>query len=224
MMEEYGIDGLTSYQLELIDETAKVVNPAYRKLEGQIKNRAGKLGQKRVLFGANTLRGELNTSDIARYQGQPAALKEELDFLSTELTQLKHQHAQTAKQITLGELPEADRFAQLAPIRKQLSNTIKINTYHANTAMALMLKDILARPDDACALLQEGFTTAADLRSGVLMLTFSILMVIADIKSVKAIKTSERGSNHGNHLWDLCRQDLWGLVGEMYWRHHRSQV
>lgn len=163
MMEEFGIDGLTSYQLELIDETAKVVNPAYRKLEGQIKKVAGKLGHKRAIFGANSLRGEFSTSAIARYQSQQADLKEELDFLGTELTQLKHQRTQTVKHITLAELPEADRFVQLAPTRKQFMNVIKMIAYRAETAMALRLKGFLARPDDARSLLQEVFTTEADL-------------------------------------------------------------
>ena len=46
MMEHFNIDRLMCYKVERTDETKKVVNPAYRKIEWQVKSGAGKLGRK----------------------------------------------------------------------------------------------------------------------------------------------------------------------------------
>jgi len=40
MMQEYNIDGLSGYDLEAVDDTKTLVNPAYRNLESQIKSKA----------------------------------------------------------------------------------------------------------------------------------------------------------------------------------------
>jgi hypothetical protein len=55
MMEHFNIDALADYKVERADETKKVINPAYRKIEGQIKSKAGKLYRKVREFGKITL-------------------------------------------------------------------------------------------------------------------------------------------------------------------------
>ena len=47
MMQHYGIDRLIDYDLVKPDDTVKVVNPAYRSLEGRIKKQAGRLEERR---------------------------------------------------------------------------------------------------------------------------------------------------------------------------------
>jgi hypothetical protein len=65
--------------------------------------------------------------------------------------------------MALGQLAEPERFAQLAPVRKQLMDTIRMIADRAETALALLVRDVLARTDDARSLLREIFTTEADL-------------------------------------------------------------
>jgi hypothetical protein len=163
MTHHFNIDGLVDYQMEPVDETARVVNPAYRTLEGQIKSKAGKLGRRFAEFGEITLQEGLDSKQIAEYEKKKGDLKEQVDFLQKDLAELKAQRKQTPKHVTVAQLPEEQRFTQLAPTRKQLIDTIRMISYRAETAMAILLRDVLARSDDARALLREIFTTEADL-------------------------------------------------------------
>jgi len=163
MMQHYNIDGLMDYQTVLPDETMKVVNPAYRRLEGDIKSKAGKLSRKHAEFGAISLNETLSSKDMATYERKKGEIKEEIDFLERDLAQLKERRKQTPKHIRLGELPESERFQQLAPARKQFIDTIRMIAYRAETAMALTVRDCLARADDARSLVREIFRTEADL-------------------------------------------------------------
>ena len=52
---------------------------------------------------------------------------------------------------------------QLSPKRKQFIDTIKMIAYRAESAMAVVLRDVMARADDIRPLLREIFTTEADL-------------------------------------------------------------
>lgn len=165
MMEHFDIDRLIGYQLESFHETAEVVNPAYRKLEGEIKSKAAKRGRRWAEFGKMSIQESLSSKEIARYETKKAELKDEIDALDREVTALKEQRKQTPKHVTLADLPEPERFGQLAPARKQLMDTIKMIAYRAETAMAIALREEenLARADDARPLLREIFTTEADL-------------------------------------------------------------
>ncbi len=61
------------------------------------------------------------------------------------------------------ELPETERFQRLAPSRKQLVDTVKMIAYRAETALASIVREELARTDDARSLLRDLFRSEADL-------------------------------------------------------------
>jgi hypothetical protein len=163
MIEHFEIDRLIEYQTEPADETKKVVNPAWRKLESAIKSKAATLARRLAAFGQIHLGGQLSERQIAAYERKKGALREEIEELERDLEQRKTQRRQTPRHIALGQLPEDERFAQLAPVRKQLIDTIRMIAYRAETAMAILLRDTLGRADDARPLLREIFTTEADL-------------------------------------------------------------
>jgi hypothetical protein len=163
MIEHYNLDRLVEYQTEPLDETTQVVNPAHRKLEGQIKSQAAKLSRKRAQFGALMLEGELEVSPVEDYQKGKADLQETIELLEKDLDSLKQQRRGVARHIRLAELPEKERFAQLAGGRKHLLDTIKMIAYRAETAMAGLLRPSMSRTEEARSLLREIFTTEADL-------------------------------------------------------------
>lgn len=163
MIDHYDIDRLAAYGVQPVDETVKVVNPAYRTLESQIKSKAAILSRRQAVFGQMSLNGELGDRQTARYERKKGELREQIESLEQELADLKTRRKQTDRHIALGQLPEADRFAQLAPTRKQFIDTIRMIAYRAETAMAIVLRDVLARTDDARPLLREIFTSDADL-------------------------------------------------------------
>jgi len=163
MMHHFAIDRLVDYQLGAADETAQVVNPAYRKLEQEIKSKAGKLSRKLAEFGALALPAEAEAPRVAAYEQAQGSLQEEIAFLEKDLATLKAQRKRTPKHIRWMDLPEPERFVPLAPTRKQFLDTVKMIAYRAETALASVLREVMARSDDTRALLREIFTTDVDL-------------------------------------------------------------
>jgi hypothetical protein len=163
MMQNFAIDRLVDYQTGTIDETAKVVNPAYRKLESEIKSKAAKLSRTLAQFGAIALPAELEARQVAAYEREKGRLKEEIDFLQADLAKQKAERKETPKHVRLADLPEKERFVPLSPTRKQFLDTIKMIAYRAETALAGMLCEAVSRTDETRALLREIFSTEADL-------------------------------------------------------------
>lgn len=163
MMEHFDIEALSGYQTESVDETRKVVNPAYRTLENKIKSKSAKLSRMKVGFYDVGLKEELSSESIAEYGRRKGDMKEQMDMLEKDIEELKQKRKQTSKHLPLAELPEEERFMQLSPKRKQFIDTIKMIAYRAESAMAVVLRDVMARADDIRPLLREIFTTEADL-------------------------------------------------------------
>ena len=61
------------------------------------------------------------------------------------------------------DLPEEDRFTRLRTERKHFVDTIKMIAYRAETSLASLLREHLARSDDARALLRQIFDNEVDL-------------------------------------------------------------
>jgi len=71
-------------------------------------------------------------------------------------------------------LPEEDRFTRLRTERKHFLDTLKMIAYRAETSMASLLREHLARGDDARALLRQIFATEADLTPDLVAKTLTI--------------------------------------------------
>ena len=163
MMQHFSIDRLVDYQTGQPDETARVVNPAYRKLEQEVKSKAGKRSRNLAQFGALTLPADSEVRAVAAYEQAKGQLREEIELLEKDLATLKDQRKQTPKHVRWIDLPEVERFVPLAPTRKQFLDTIKMIAYRAETALAGLLREVMARSDDTRALLREIFAAEADL-------------------------------------------------------------
>ena len=163
MMEHFNIDALADYSIERTDETKRVVNPAYRKIEGQIKSKAGKRGRKLREFAEITLSSVPEPIEMEEYEREKGELIEQIELLEKELAALKEERSKIPRHLSLGELPESDRFSQLASTRKHFVDSIKMIAYRAETAMVSIVRDFLARTDDARSLLREIYTTDADI-------------------------------------------------------------
>jgi len=163
MMQHFDIDALATYEVTPADETHKVVNPAYRKLQGEIKRKAGQLGRKQKEFGELSLSPAPAPEAMMQYERQKGELVETIERLEADQAELKAKCKQTPKHLPLGELPEADRFDQMGGPRKQFLDTIKMIAYRAETAMATLVRESLAHGDEARALLREIYRTEADL-------------------------------------------------------------
>ena len=161
--EHYNLDRLADYGTEAISDPVQVVNPSYRHFDAQVRSRTGKLNRRLAQFGAMNLEPSIEPEQKEPFLQQKAQLQEEIESLQTQIQTLKETRKATARHIRLDELPEAQRFGQLSTQSKHLIDTIKMIAYRAETAMANILRESLAHPDEARTLLRALYQSEADL-------------------------------------------------------------
>ena len=163
MRQHYSLDRLAEYGVEPVPDLITTVNPAWRKLDSQIRSLGEKRKRQLALFGALDLQPAPADSEVSRYQIKKAQLQEQIENLTADIDQLKLQRKQTLHHIPVNDLPESDRFSRLLTERKHFIDTIKLLAYRAETAMASVIREQLNRADDARALLRQIYDTEVDL-------------------------------------------------------------
>ena len=172
MMQHYAIDLLSEYETEKLPGTNRpVVNPIWRDLDKRIRSVRGKLQQRQVEFAALTMHPESNEQktskkkkkDAPTWEQRQSQLVESIEQLEHELAELKVQRAETPHHLEWEALPADDKFERLAPSRKRLTDTVKLVSYRAETALVNIVREELAREDDARSLVRDLFRTEANL-------------------------------------------------------------
>ncbi len=163
MRQHFGLDRLIQHGTETIPATVKVINPEYRELDGQARRETALLQRRMAEFGRLTLEGEISTENVDSYQEGKAALQEEILQRQEKLASLKAKRKAVEHRILVSQLPEEHRFDRLKTQAKHLLDTIKMVAYRAETAMAHVLREKMARTDDARSLLRSIYTAEADL-------------------------------------------------------------
>jgi hypothetical protein len=163
MRQHYNLDRLAEYGTEPVPDPIQAVNPAWRKLDSQIRTKTETRRRQLALFGALDLRSSLSEPEVTGYQHKKAQLQDEIENLNREIDQLKTQRKQTPHHIPVKDLPESDRFSRLLTERKHFIDTIKLIAYRAETSMASLLRDWLSREEDTRALLRQIYETEVDL-------------------------------------------------------------
>ena len=163
MREHYGLDRLIEYGTESIPDAVPVVNPQWRKLDSQIRSQAGQRYRRAAQFGALALSTDLTESELQRFQQRKGELQEEIGNLDLEIEKLKQERKNTAHHIPVKSLSEEDRFSRLRTERKHFIDTIKMIAYRAESSLASLLREHIARSDDARALVRQIFDTEVDL-------------------------------------------------------------
>ncbi len=165
MRDHYALDRLVSYQVEKMDETTQVVNPAWRKLDRAVRSLTAKLHPRLARFGAMNLVETIEPEAVEKFLKNKAALQREVQELQTQLQEKKAERAGVAHHLALGQLPEAERFDRLSSGSKDLVDTIKLVAYRAETAMAQVMREALPkwRKEEERRLLQALYAGEADL-------------------------------------------------------------
>ena len=164
MMQHFGIDKLLEYKTDPVAETTRVVNPAYRELDGKIRSNNSKLARRKAKFGAIVLEGELEKKKVKEYERQKAELQDEISFLQKQTDELKARRKECPRHISFAELPEGEQFSALANDKKQIVDTIKMIAYRAETALANLIKPYMTDKREARSLLRQIFASEADLK------------------------------------------------------------
>lgn len=161
--KHYGLDRLIDYETIEITDPIMVVNPDYRKLDGQVRSTNGKLSRAMAAFGAMSCGKTIEAEQMEPYILEKAALQEKIEDMQKTLADLKKTRKETARHIKVQDLPEEARFRQLSTYGKQFIDTIKMAAYRAETAMANCLRNIMPRPNEAHTLLRAIYASEADL-------------------------------------------------------------
>ena len=165
MREHFALDRLISYQVEKLDETTRVVNPAWRKLDREVRSLTAKLRPRLARFGAMNLTGTIEPPAVEAFLQKKAALQAEIQDLQEQLQKQKTQRTATDHHVALSQVPEAERFDRLSCGSKDLVDTIKLVAYRAETAMAHVVREALpdGRQGEERRLLQSLYASEADL-------------------------------------------------------------
>jgi hypothetical protein len=175
MREHFSLDRLIEYGTELIPDAISVVNPAWRKLDSQVRSKAGQLSRLAARFGALALSEDPSESQVQGFQQRKGQLREEVQALDLEISNLKQLRKNTEHHIPVKSLPEKDRFTRLRTERKHFVDTLKMIAYRAESSMASLLGEHMARGgDDARALLRQIFQTEADLMPDIAAHTLTV--------------------------------------------------
>lgn len=163
MGRHYGLDRLIEYGTEPLPDTTLVVNPAWRRLDQTVRRLRAQLVRTQAQFGALSLPAGAEPETVARYEQHKGHLLEQIGQQETQLGQWKRQRKETPRHLTLKDLPEQERFTQLRTTKKHFMDTIKLIAYRAETALVQVVREKLARSEDARALVRQVLTSAVDL-------------------------------------------------------------
>src|SRR2546427_6152683 len=147
----------------MITDITTEVNPQWRRLDSQVRSKTGQRHRLHAQFGATALSEGLSEDEVQTYQRRKGELQEQIQHLDVEIDELKQQRKQTDHHIPVKSLPEEERFTRLRTERKHFLDTIKMIAYRAETSLVSVLRENLARSDDARTLIQQIFETEADL-------------------------------------------------------------
>jgi hypothetical protein len=100
----------------------------------------------------------------ARHEQRHGELLDTIFGLEAELEAHQAARKKLPRHITLKELPEDQRFAQLRAGKKLFIGTIKLIAYRSETALVELAREVMKRSDDARSLIRGLIHTSANLR------------------------------------------------------------
>ena len=156
LMQHFDIDGLIEYGVQSLPGTVRVVNPAWRKLDVEV--RKGRQTERRL-----QAKVAMSSVDDGVQIQQQAEAVEAMQAAQTELMRLRLERKQTPRKVTLDTLPEDQRPNELLPLGKMLCDTVKMIAYRAETALVTLLRRHLKNEDQARALIRDLFVASADI-------------------------------------------------------------
>jgi len=140
-----------------------VVNPVWRELDGKCRSLKSKLTQRQAHFASLTLHEQSEGPALRAWQRKKAAVREEIEQLEHEWATLKAQWTNTPKHVKWTDLPEEKQFELLAPSRKCLTDTIKLVSYRAETALVMIVKEKLSHPEEARSVIADLLRSDVDI-------------------------------------------------------------
>ena len=163
MRQHYALDRLVEFGSEEISDTEVAVNPTWQKINREVRKLHEALKKARAQYAAASLTEPVSDAAITRFALAQGQQQENIEERHRQLEELTKQRKATPHHIPVKDLPEAERFNRLLPERKHFIDTIKMISYRAETSMVAILREKMARTDDARALVRQIYDTECDL-------------------------------------------------------------
>ena len=166
MRQHYGLDRLVEQGTSPLPDTTRIVNPTWRALESQVRSVTAKLSRAQAAFAAQSLLTQQQNSPAAaaRHEQRQGAVLEQIQHHQAQLRELKAKRQEQVRHVQLKDLPAAQRMEQLRSGRKHFMDTIKLIAYRAESALVQLVRESLARSDDARSLVSKLMQTSINLR------------------------------------------------------------
>ncbi len=165
MREDFLLDALADYHVELDDPTRTVPNPERKKSDKEIRVVRAEVAVLEQAYGAAAMDNSENRRPTMRgFKIAHGKIGKELRSARERLAKLQTQRRGLPKRVEVRDTSEA-AVIKLATERKHLTNLIKMVAYQAESDLLALLRPHYARADDeGRTLLHELFRAPADLR------------------------------------------------------------
>lgn len=140
MVQDYDLDRMAEYGVDMEDANKKVVNPSYRKLTHEIK----KLKEKQNRIEAKFYRivDENLDNDLEKLKScveKQSDLRDKIQAYQREIDDKTKARKQVDYYITIADMPMGKRYNKLKTESKLFMNTIKMIAYRAETAIVNLI-------------------------------------------------------------------------------------
>jgi ribosomal protein S10 len=165
MLADYSLDHLVAYGTEPIDLASKIVNPAYRVINYQLKKEREKLQRlKATLLKKVNLNTTEQLDQFKESIETKANLLIQIEAKQKVVEQLLINRNKIPAKITLRELPEEKRYTKLKTESAYFMSTLKMICYRAESALANLLQGGYAKfTEEKRMFIKNIITTPADL-------------------------------------------------------------
>lgn len=165
MREEFLLDALVDYQIELEDPTRTIPNPERRALDKEIRTARADLAKLEREYGAAAAdNAEQRRPTMRGFKIAHGRLGKQLRTARARVARLFEQRRDVAKRVEVRDLNER-ALVKLATERKHLTDIIKMVAYQTESDLLTLLRPHYARVDqEGRTLLHELFATAGDIR------------------------------------------------------------
>jgi hypothetical protein len=165
MVQDYGLDRMTEYGVEAVDQELQIVNPSYKTLTYRIKKLREKSARlKAKLFTKIESDLESDIDRVKEHLERQSLVQETLTSYENEIEQLCEERNATPYYLKVKDMPEDSRYNKLKTESKLFLNAIRMISYRAETAVANMITPYYKRStEEIRMLIKEIIGSDADL-------------------------------------------------------------
>lgn len=166
LREEYAIDALVDYQVEPDDPSRSVPNPAWKKLDREVKAARLALGNLEKEFGMAAIdNSESKRQTMRGFKIAHGKLGKQIRATRTRVAELKATRAALQRRVPVAEALKGQKVIKLSTERKHLTNILKMVAYQIESDLLNQLRPYYARvEDEGRTLIQTALQSAASIR------------------------------------------------------------